>query len=71
MGRDNGRRIDTALCRAVILFGVLPAFGLVATGAACVVTGTAREVRGVGSLFSSVSEVFSASASGIGEEIKQ
>ena len=37
-----------------------------ATGAACVVTGTAREVRGVGSLFSSVPEVFSASASGVG-----
>ena len=30
MGHDNGRRIDTALCRAVILFGVLLAFGLVA-----------------------------------------
>lgn len=30
MSHDNGRRIDTALSRAVIVFGVLLAFGLVA-----------------------------------------
>lgn len=30
MGHDNGRRIDIALCRVVILFGLILAFRLVA-----------------------------------------
>lgn len=30
ISHDNGRHIDTVLCRAVILFSLLSAFGLVA-----------------------------------------
>ena len=63
----KGDGLDTGCCgsdaEATIGEG-----GCVVTGDVCAVTGTAREVRGAGSFFSSPLEVFNASVAGVCDE---